>query len=126
METQDIAPAWSKKDESGNEVYIQNNGAYLKYANADKGKRIATMDTDNKRMLFNRESFDVLKGGYGFNYEILKIAKICDTVRLTCPEGKFDIPIREILLLGDFKNGNSGIDTQIYFQIADLRRFKIN
>ena len=76
METQDIAPAWSKKDESGNEVYIQNNGAYLKYANADKGKRIATMDTDNKRMLFNRESFDVLKGGYGFNYEILKIAKI--------------------------------------------------
>jgi hypothetical protein len=127
MESLDTAaPTWSKKDEAGNEVYIQNTGAYLKLVDAEKGKRIATIDTANKRILFNKESFDVFKSSYGFNYELLRVAQICDTVRLTCPEGKFDIPIKDILLLGDLKNGMHGIETMTYYSIADLKRFKIH
>ncbi len=111
-----------KEDGAGNYMYAQGTGIYLQMLAAGRAKRLSTIDLPNKMLLLNRESFQLHnRFYYGFNYTLLQVASKCDTLRITCPEGTFDVPIKEILLRGKKLEGEHGMETQIFFLVEDMK-----
>ena len=74
-------------------------------------------------LLFNRDDSDWVRDSkcYGFNVSFLRLSKKCDTVRLICPDGKFDIPISVILENGIylwFKHDD--LTAKIYLKLESI------
>lgn len=112
-----------KDDGMGSQIYAQGKGIYLFIKGAPKARRICTIDLERKMMHVNREEYESYKRYYAFEFEMLSVAKKCDTLRIVCPEGTFDVPIAQILLYGKKLNGNAGIQTQIYYRISDMKLY---
>ena len=129
QEEQKVAPPVAEKivvkdDGMGSQIYAQGTGIYLFAKGDTKGRRICTIDLERKMMHVNREEFERHnRFYYSFNFDMLSIAKKCDTLRIVCPEGTFDVPIAQILIYGKKLNGNAGIQTQIYYEIADMKLY---
>lgn len=110
-------------DEHGNSIIVDGNGIYLSgKTSLIKPKRLFTIGAEARMLLVNREAFQVYKRFYyEFNHTLLKITHDYDTLRITCPEGTFDVPIKEILDKGEVLIEVGGIGTPIYYQIADMK-----
>jgi hypothetical protein len=86
----------------------------------DKAKRILNIKRIRSRHLFQKNM------SYGFNYYILKNAKLFDTVHLKDDKDEWMIPVQFILDKGDFKHfKNSGnFELQKFVTLIDLTPYE--
>jgi hypothetical protein len=90
------------EDKALNQIYTEGNSIFLKSSKDSDRIRLGNFDTVHKRIVMHKQfwEYDERFKSYPFNEAILKAAQKCNTVRLICPEGKFDIPIAVILKYG--------------------------
>ena len=103
-----------RKDGEGNSLYVIGSTIYLQMLNAALPVRIGAFDNENKTILIAKEYYDYNEhyNCYPLNEAVLRAAKKCDTVTMTCPEGKYVTPISMILRYG----------TPLNFDTQDLSR----
>lgn len=117
-----------KKDEYGNELFVENNVIWLSCA-GKPNDRLGSFDLEKKRIRINREYMDYNSrfNCYGFNEAVLMGSKKCDTVRLICPEGKFDIPISTILQYGSpLIYETAGLTNQLFIELPLIKKYPVS
>ncbi len=116
-----------KTDTEGNILFAEGNAIFLQMKNEGQKERIGSFDLPNRRIVMNKEYYDFeprFGGCYSFNQEVLQAAKRSDTVRLICPEGRFDIPIAQILLHGTpLVYPKSDLTRQLYINLSLIRKY---
>lgn len=117
-----------KSDNEGNQLYVEGNAIFLQMKNDEQRERIGSFDVANRRIIINKEYLDFeprFGGCYSFNEAVLRASKKSDTVRLICPEGRFDIPISEAIL----KYGTpliypkSDLSRQLYINMSLIKKY---
>ena len=120
-------------DEQGNLVRCINNGSKialsLKLKENPKPRKIGSIVISTKTLEVKRSRDKHLfrkNNSYGFNYKILKDAKLFDSVRLSDEQSEWLIPKTFILENGSFLHfkENGGFERQIFVEIDKLDRFK--
>lgn len=120
-------------DEQGNLVRCINNGRKialsLKLKENPKPRKIGSIVISTKTLEVKRSRDKHLfrkNNSYGFNYKILKDAKLFDSVRLSDEQSEWLIPKTFILENGSFLHfkENGGFERQIFVEIDKLDRFK--
>jgi hypothetical protein len=106
-------------------IYVEENRIYLAKKNSEKGSRLASFDLAEKTLIVNRDAFEKYsRFFYGINEVLLRKANKCDVVRLICPEGIFNIPIQDFLIRGKNLKKETGITAEIFYDIADMEKYK--
>jgi hypothetical protein len=116
-----------KKDGNANELFVEGNSIYLSM----KGntERLGTFDLHKKQIIMHKEYFDLNQRfqAYGFNAAMIEAATKCDTIFLICPEGKFLLPIKEILDYGTpLIYGTRDLSSQLYLDLYSIKKYPIN
>jgi hypothetical protein len=116
-----------KIDEQGNEIYIQQDIIYLKFKNEGRARRIAHIRKEHNE-LFMMRVYDKHRhrksNSYGFNYAVLKNARVVKYVSLRDDFNLYRIPIGFILEQGKhlfFKQ--KGFELQLFVSIDLLHEF---
>lgn len=119
------------RDKEGNEIISERREGQIFLDLNLKGQKkralgtiiIATKIFETQR---NREKHLMLVNkSYGFNYKIIKEAKLFDTIKLDDNYGRYIIPREEILNKGEVLNfGKSGFELQIFYPISELQKWK--
>lgn len=115
-----------KTDSDGNALYAVGSTIYLKMVKDDAALRIGAFDLANKTLIINREYYDFNEtyDCYPLNEAVLRAAKKCDTVTLTCPEGKFVIPINIALRYGTpLHHDTRDLSRQIFIKLSLIKNY---
>ena len=116
-----------KKDSDGNELFVDGNSIFLRM----KGniERLGTFDLDKKQITIHKEFFDFNERfqAYGFNTQMLEAAAKCDKILLICQEGKFLVPIAEILEYGTpLIYGTRDLSSQLFLDLYSIKKYPAN
>jgi|688.fasta_scaffold320624_4 hypothetical protein len=119
-------------DEYGNLILCENNGARiilkLKLRSESRTRRIGVVNLGQKSIEIKRDSKKHLfrkNNSYGFNYQVLKDAKLFNSVRLKDESNEWLIPKDFILDNGSFLFfKEEGFERQIFVPIILIEGFK--
>lgn len=122
----------SLTDGHGNTLWAVNNSKTVVLSLelfAEKKKRRVGIIDIKRRMLSvvrKRQEHTLHKiGAYGFNYKLLKEAKLFDTVLVIDEQGKYQLTREEIINNGQIMNFvKQGFELQIFYKLSELINFK--
>lgn len=120
------------KDGDGNEVIVDRDGSDIKinlHLRAEGRKRLIGNVNTNVRTLYIRRSrhkhLHNKSQSYGFNYDILKHAKLFDKVYLSDEYGSYSVPVKVILEEGKYLFFKQvGFEKQIFLSLTRINDFK--
>lgn len=91
-----------KSDANSNQIYVEGEYIYLG-KEGQQSERLAKFDLERKMLIVHKEYVDFISrfDAYGFNEALLRLSRKCDTVYLICPDGRYEIPITQVLHYGN-------------------------
>jgi len=90
-------------------------------------RKLGMIDLLHKQILIFRRAGHLLKkaNAYGFNYQMLITAQKCKSVMLCCRQGRFEIPIKDILEKGSFLwFKHTGFERQIFLPVDVIQNYR--
>ncbi len=119
-------PEWMKEDNNGNILFFVNGIIYLRLKSEKRDRNLGHIDYTNKAIHMKRtqEHVHYKSMSYGFNYSLLQEANVCKHIYLSCPHGKYKIPIKDIMSTGEFLFfKQQGFEKQIFMKINVLPQY---
>ena len=115
------------KDSFGNSINIVNNKVFLNLITGER-REIGYVSRENNWIVMRRSSrkhYMRKIGGYGFNSNLLRLAKSVSNVLLIIDKkNKYLIPIGFIIKNGEYLNfKKSGFELQIFIRYDDIKQF---
>lgn len=113
-----------------NEIYVENKNIYLSLHGENRSRLIAVIRKSNDDLFMSRnyEKHRLRKAdAYGFNYEVLKRARIVKFISLRDDYHLYRIPISIILDLKNFLHfKQKGFEKQLFMTFEQMREFIIS
>lgn len=122
----------STTDGHGNTLHWVSNGrtvvVTLELFKEKRKRRVGVINIAQRilTVVRKREDHTLHKySGYGFNYKLIKDAKVFDTVLLIDDNGKYKLPREEIINSGEvLAFGKAGFELQIFYKHYKLDEYK--